>query len=192
MSQTSTAGGRLSPDDRYELAQRAQDQQRLNYPKHLIGVGSILVFASVVTLAIAWQSRASAIKSNELQAYKLAAIEQLITEIQTLEAVQANSQSQDQGQPISDILSKFKRFGTQSKLVHDVGLPINPGKQRQGNVTLMTYPYNLRDPSLERLLNWVRTSIDQIPGLGVSSIDLKPGKQEWTMSVTLSRYQRNE
>lgn len=192
MSQSNTPDGRLSPDDRYELAQRAQDQQRLNYPKHLIGVGSILVFASIVILAIAWQSRAAAIENNELQAYELVAIQQLITDIQTLEAAQANNANADQGQPITDILSKFKRFGTQAKLEHDVGLPKNPGKQPQGNVSLMTYPYDLRDPSLERLLNWVRISIDQIPGLGVSSIDLRPGKKEWTMTVILSRYERNQ
>ncbi len=192
MSQLNTPQGKLSPDDRYELAARAQNQQRLNYPKHLIGLGLLLVVISLVVLVISWQVRSAAQEANTRVAYELTQIEQLITDIQTLEASQATSQDRDRGQPIPDMLSKFKRYGIQAKLENDIGLPKNPKSRPEGNARLMSYPYTLRDPSLEHLLDWVRISIDQTPGLGVTSMEIKPAKQDWTMTITLSRYERNE
>lgn len=192
MSQLNTPQGKLSPDDRYELAARAQNQQRLNYPKHLIGLGLLLVVISLVVLVISWQVRSTAQEANTRVAYELTQIEQLITDIQTLEASQATSQDRDRGQPIPDMLSKFKRYGIQAKLENDIGLPKNPKSRPEGNARLMSYPYTLRDPSLEHLLDWVRISIDQTPGLGVTSMEIKPAKQDWTMTITLSRYERNE
>lgn len=192
MSQLNTPQGKLSPDDRYELAARAQNQQRLNYPKHLIGLGLLLVVISLVVLVISWRVRSAAQEANTRVAYELTQIERLITDIQTLEATQATSQDRDRGQPIPDMLSKFKRYGIQAKLENDIGLPKNPKSRPEGNARLMSYPYTLRDPSLERLLDWVRISIDQTPGLGVTSMEIKPAKQDWTMTITLSRYERNE
>ncbi|PCI08244.1 hypothetical protein COB72_08690 [bacterium] len=192
MSQLNTPQGKLSPDDRYELAARAQNQQRLNYPKHLIGLGLLLVVVSLVVLVISWQVRSAAQEANTRVAYELTQIEQLITDIQTLEATQATSQDRDRGQPIPDMLSKFKRYGIQAKLENDIGLPKNPKSRPEGNARLMSYPYTLRDPSLEHLLDWVRISIDQTPGLGVTSMEIKPAKQDWTMTITLSRYERNQ
>lgn len=192
MSQLNTPQGRLSADDRYELAARAQNQQRLNYPKHLIGLGLLLVVISLVVLVISWQVRSAAQEANTRVAYELTQIEQLITDIQTLEATQATSQDRHRGQPIPDMLSKFKRYGIQAKLENDIGLPKNPKSRPEGNARLMSYPYTLRDPSLEHLLDWVRISIDQTPGLGVTSMEIKPAKQDWTMTITLSRYERNE
>jgi len=192
MSQLNTPQGRLSPDDRYELAARAQNQQRLNYPKHLIAIGIIVMFASVIILAIAWQTRAKAQSTYSKQSYKLINIESLIGQITALEITQANSQSRDEGQPIPDMLSKLKRYATQAKLENELGLPRNPKSRPEGNARLMTYPYTLRDPSLEHLLNWIKISTDQIPGLAVTDLTIKPANQDWTMTVTLSRYERNE
>ena len=184
--------GRMNADDRYELAALAQNQQRLNYPKHIIMLGLLLVFVSIVTLAIAWQMRSGAQDKYAKRTYELTQIEQLVNQIATLQESQANSSGQDRFQPIPDILSKFKRFGEQANLEHDIGLPKNPKVRPEGNAKLMTYPYNLRDSSLEHMLNWIKISTEQIPGLSVTDLEIKPAKQDWTIRVTLSRYERKE
>jgi len=188
----SFAGGRLSADDRYELASRAQNQQRLNYPKHLIVLGVLLVIISIIILVVAWQARAGAQTSNTRRAYQLTQIEALIANIQTLEQSQTTETSQDQFQPIPDILSKFKQYARQAKLSTELGLPNQPKSRMMGNARLMTYPYAIRDPSLEHLLDWVKISTSQIPGLEVTDMMVKPGKQDWLLTITLSRYERTQ
>jgi len=185
-------GGRLSADDRYELASRAQNQQRLNYPKHLIFVGVLLVVVSIIVLVLAWQSRAGAQTSNTRRAYELTQIEALIANIQTLEQSQSTETSQDQFQPIPDILSKFKQYARQAKLSTELGLPNQPKSRLMGNARLMTYPYAIRDPSLEHLLDFVKITTSQIPGLEVTDMMIKPGKQDWLLTITLSRYERTQ
>ena len=182
----------MSSDDRYELASIAQNQHRLNNPKHLLGMGIFVVILSVIFLAIAWQSRSSATKALANDTRTLENIRELIADITSLEESQANSSGQDQFKSIPDILSQFKRFGVQAKLEHDIGLPKDPKSRPEGNAKLMTYPYTLRDESLEHLLDWIRISTEQIPGLEVTDLTIKPARNDWTMTVTLSRYERIE
>jgi len=184
--------GRLSADDRYELAAKAQHQQRLNYPTHLIALGLILVFASIVILAIAWQVRSSAHKAHLKVASKLVQIEQLVAEIQAIERAQTNDSTLDEHAPIPDMLSKFKRYASQAKLKNELGIPIKPTSRREGNARKMTYPYTVMDPSLEHLLDWVKISLDQTPGLEVTDLEIKPTKLNWTLKVTFTRYERIE
>ena len=188
----SLLGGRLSPDDRYELASRAQSQQRLNYPKHLIVLGAFLVIISLVVLFVAWRSLSAAQKTHERKAYQLTQIQEIIGNINTLEQSQANNTGLDQFQPINDILSKFKQYARQAKLSKELGLPKQPKSRNMGNAKLLTYPYAVRDPSLEHLLNWVKISTNQIPGLEVTDMTIKPGKQDWLLTITFSRYERVE
>lgn len=192
MSHLSTSNTRLSADDRYELATQAQNQQRLNYPQHLIVLGLLLVFVSIVVLAIAWQIRSKAQESNFKHANGLVQIDDLINQIRALEEERLNNPQQDIYKPIPDMRSRLSRFASQAKLENELGLPKNSTSRPEGDARRMTFPYTVRDPSLEHLLDWIKISTQQIPGLQVTDLTIKPANQDWTMSVTLSRYERIE
>lgn len=192
MSTLDSSRPRLSSDDRYELASRAQNQLRLNYPRHLIVLGLIAVVIAAIVLAAAWQTRSSAQADNQRSARALVTIEGLIAEIRTIRSAQADRSQEDLFQPLPEILSRLQSYGTQAGLENDVGLPRNPNSRPVGNATLRTYPYTIRDGSLESLLNWLRISQREIPGLEIRELTIQPGGQLWTMSVVLSRYERNQ
>ncbi len=199
MSPTGTLNqqSRLSDDDRYELASIAQNQQRLNYPQHLILIGIVLVVVSIVALIAGWQSRSGAQKQNIKQANDLVAIENTISQIIALQQAQENDPGQDLLQPIPDMFSRLERYATQAKLESKLVLPKGNSNQTRsrpiaGNATQKIYPYTIKDPSLEHLLDWIEISTGQIPGLEVRDIEIQPAKNDWTMKVTLSRYERNE
>ncbi len=192
MNPLDTPHNRLSADDRYELAIKAQNQQRLNYPTHLIALGLILVFTSIVILAIAWQIRAGAHKAYFKATNELTEINRLVTEIKSLELAQTRNDTRDEHAPIPDMLSKFKRYASQAKLKNELGIPKNPTSKPEGNARKMTYPYTVMDPSLEHLLNWVKIATEQTPGLEVTDLEIKPTKLNWTMRVTFTRYERIE
>ncbi len=198
MSSTGTLNqqNRLSDDDRYELASIAQNQQRLNYPQHLILIGIMLVVVSIVALVVGWQSRSGAQKNNIKQANDLVAIESTISQIIALEQAQESNPDQDLLQPIPDMFSRLERYATQAQLESKLVLPKGNSQSRSrpiaGNATQKIYPYTIKDPSLEHLLDWIEISTSQIPGLEVRDIEIEPAKNDWTMKVTLSRYERNE
>jgi len=190
MSHETTPSGRMSPDDRFELAARAQSQQRLNDPKHLIVLGALFLLVSIVVLVVAWRVRSSAERTNNRRGNELAQIQSLTAEIDTLRAAQASDPDQDRFEPINDLLSRLQRFASQSKLEHELGIPKQQSRP-EGNTRLRTYQYTLRDPSLAHELDWITLSTQQIPGLNVTDLTIKPAKQDWTITVTLSRYERN-
>jgi hypothetical protein len=190
MSTLDTANARLSADDRYELATRAQNQHRLNSPRHLIMLGLLLLVIALVVLGVAWQTQSAAIDKNERAARDLVKIENLITEIRALELAQADSTLEMNFEPLPDILSTLESIARRAQLESELGLPRNAGSRPEGNAILKTYPYTISDPSLEHLLDWVKISEQEIPGLQVRELSIQPRNQLWTLSVVLARYER--
>jgi hypothetical protein len=190
VSTLDAGNARLTPDDRFELASRAQNQQRLNAPKHLIVLGVILLVVSLIALGVAWQTRSSAMQKNEREARNLVKIEGLIGEIGTLRAARENNPNDDILEPLPDILSTFQNLASRAGL-QQVGLPRNQGSRPEGDAILKTYPYtNINDDSLENLLEWVRLAEQEIPGMQVRELTLQPRPQSWSMSVVFARYER--
>lgn len=190
MSTLDAGGTRLSADDRYELATRAQSQQRLNSPKHLIVLAMMLLFVSLIVLVVAWRSQSSAMEENQITAQNLARIESLISEINTLRASQNSSTDVDIFQPMPDILSRLQNLAQRAELKNDLGLPRNPATRPVDNAIYKTYPYTVRDPKLENVLNWIKLTQEEIPGLQVNDLSIQPGTQFWTTEVLLVRYER--
>ena len=54
MSTLNAENARLTQDDRYELATRAQNQQRLNSPRHFIMLGLLLLVIMLIVLGVTW------------------------------------------------------------------------------------------------------------------------------------------
>ena len=85
----------------------------------------------------------------------------------------------------SDVLAVDARpsrlfFGTTHRFDEQLGRPRSIGRRKSG------------DESLEHILAWVQASTEQIPGLRVSSIDIKPTNTTWTVQVVMYRYERFE
>jgi heme/copper-type cytochrome/quinol oxidase subunit 2 len=190
MSRLNTIG-KLTQDDRYELAAKAQNQQRLNYPSHLIALGIVLVFIACAVLIISWRVRSSAEEQNAKNARELVQIEQYIGDIQAIEIARATNPEIDVFQPLPEILSTLGRYAVEAKL-GDPGLPIRPQSRPEGDAIKKTYPYRVNNESLEYLLDWPRISTEKIPGLQISELIIKPTNQNWTMNVTFTRYERVE
>lgn len=182
---------RLSADDRYELASRAQNQQRLNAPKHLIVLGGLLLVIALIAAGVAWQTQSAAIDKNRKAARDMVRIETLIMEITRVQATQTANPDSDITKPLPDILSTLDNLGKRAGLESGIGLPRNQNTRPEGDLILRTYPYNtVRDDSLEDLINWVRLCEQEIPGMHVREISIEPRSTAWSMDVVLARYER--
>lgn len=181
---------RLSDDDRYELASRAVMHERKSRPVHLVVFGIIVFVVSTIFLAYNWQYNRDA--ERKLNSNKVAAIniDRMISQIATLELAQEQTPEDDMFQPIPDILTRLARIGEGLGLT--INLPRNTQPNLRDGARVLSYPYTLRDPSLEKILDWIQRSQDQIPGLQVREITINLNAQSWLVKVTLTRYERVE
>ena len=183
---------RLNPDDRYDLASRAMMNERRSKPAHLVAFGMIVFFISIMLLLFAWQHNNRA--NDRLVNNKIASMntQRLITQIGELEAAQSESSVDDEYRPIPDILTRLTRISEQVGLENDLGLPRNTAPRTEGATRVLTYEYSVRDSSLERILQWIQRSQDQIPGLKVREMSINLNAKSWLVKVTYRRYERIE
>jgi len=183
---------KLGPDDRYELAARAVMHERQSRPAHLVVFGTLIFVIALVFLAIAWKHDSSANKKFVNNQIAAMSVDRMISQIQELETAQSQTTGDDLFAPIPDILTRITRVGKQVGLENDLNLPKNTSPRVEGATRVLTYPYTVRDPSLEKILNWIQRSQDQIPGLQVREITINLSAKSWLVKVTLTRYERIE
>jgi hypothetical protein len=187
---TLSGESRLSADDRFELASRAAMHERQTRPAHYVVFGILIFVATLIFLAVAWNHNTSAnkrLRNNQIAAIN---VERMIAQIDELELAQSESPIDDRFAPIPDILTRFSRIGQQMGLTID--LPRTTPPRTEGGARLHSYQYSVRDPSLEKILQWIQRSQDQIPGLRVREMTINLNAKAWLVKVTLNRYERIE
>lgn len=184
--------GRLSADDRYELASRASAHERRARPAHLVAMGAIALMISLLVLGLAWRSEKAAARALTRAGSTAAEVERLIAQIETLQQAESAPKGDDPFVAIPDLLSRLTQMGVEAGLQNEVPLPRSTTPRTEGSARLLTYPYTVRDVSLERVLAWIDMATARIPGLSVREITLNPAPTSWVVKVTFSRYERIE
>lgn len=184
---------RLSDDERYEQALAAAASERRNRPRHLLVVPLLLFMIAGLVLAFAIYSRESSRIRLEQQQQRLDRLVSGIVELRELRAAGQNSGPVGQLEPIENLLSQMEGFATQAGLAEKPKLPQSRRDRTLGTgVVRQRYVYSgVTDPSLEALLKWLRISIDNVPGLSVYQLSLRPlPGRGWSMDVTFARWER--
>lgn len=181
---------KLSADDRYELASRAMMHERKSRPVHLVAFGVLFFVAALLFLALAWKHNSGA--ENKLISNRVASmnVEQMMDQIMQLEIAQIETPGNSEFDPIPDILTRITRIGEQVGLQNPISLPRNTPPRNEGSARLMSYPYTVRDQSLELILEWIQQTQEQIPGLQARELTINLNAQSWVVKVTLTRYER--
>lgn len=183
---------RLSADDRYELASRATLHARKSRPVHLVLFGVAVLVAAAISFMYSWRYNNAAERTLVNSSVSAISVERMIAQIHELETAQSQSPVNDKFIPIPDILTRITRVGEQVGLENDLNLPRNTQPRTEGAARLLSYPYTVRDSSLERILQWIQRSQEQIPGLQVREITISLNAKSWLVKVTLTRYERIE
>ncbi len=182
---------RYSADDRYELASRAQSQQRRNHPTHLVVLGALVLVISLIVLVVAWQKDRTAHTSLLNKSAMLDTIKGEIATLDALERVAESSPRRAEFDKITDMISRQDAIAASVGLGDALGLP-KTNSQKKGDATLNEYTYSVQDVSLEKMLAWVQAAVRQIPGLKISMIDVRPVNSSWSIKVTMYRFERIE
>ena len=188
---------RLSDDDRYEIAARADAGERSNRPTHLVFFGGLVLGVALLAAAIAWRADGAAANDLRRKSNELATIKERSQTLADLVQRQVEAPTNDEYAPIPDMLSRLQNAAREAGLETLPEVPRTENESFQ-NARRVNYRYSsrdrsqVRDPSLEKMLSWVSIATERIPGLYVRQISLKPQANSWLMEVTFSRYERIE
>lgn len=181
---------RLSEDARFELAMNAAGHARRNRPTGLIlGAGAAFV-VSLVAAAWGLSSRLSAREAFRRQQANRETVDQLSGEWAKLDEAGKQGTSAESMRPFPNLVS------TVETCARNAGLKTTPQPPHLTTTQLVgatdnKYTYNdVRDPSLPGLLEWIRQSASQVPGMEVYDLTLKPGATDWSINVTFRRVER--
>lgn len=181
---------RASLDERFAIASVAAASERENRPRHLVLGAIVLLVASLIYLSVEAGERGTARRQLKGRMTEAEGIEAMAAELVRLDQqVSENSSGGGLGTPMPDVLSRLEGFATEAGLRDQLSHRRGPGRS-EGGATLYTYPYEVRDPSLENVMTWLQKSVEGIPGLEVQSVRIRPEETLWSVQVTLSRWER--
>lgn len=180
---------RMTEDDRYQLASRAEAVARANRPTHLVFFAALVLGVALVVAILAWRADAGAGRSLRNRVAELTQIRDRADRLATLRAQLAGSPAEDRNRPIPDLLSTMGALAREAGLSDPPAVPSTDNDPFEG-ARRVSYTYTVRDESVENLVGWVELATERIPGMHTRRITLKPQANAWTMDVTFARFER--
>lgn len=189
-TQSGSAEGLTAEDRVAYAAARAAGNERANRPVWAIACAGVVLAGALIALVVSLNARSSAnttLANERARAAKfveLAAAYRRLSESADSSGVKAN-------EPI--VPSVLQNPATRAGMVNAASLiPRTDSESRPATGLIrkrLTFE-NVRDPSLEALLNWVRFATEDVPGLEVYSVTIKPEANVWHMKVVFTRWER--
>lgn len=182
---------KLGEDAKFELSLAATARERRNRPMVLVFGAAALLIVSGLLAIYGVATRASARSELRIRQEDQSRAEALVGEWKRL--VQAETAS-----PVASGIQKPFKISSMEDLAVRARMKNKPtppstreDKSRPGLIiTRYTYP-DVRDPNLDALVEWVRIATEEMQGLDVESITLKPEPAAgWKMDVTFRRWER--
>lgn len=180
----------LSDDARLELAMQASARERASRPARWLVLAGLVLAVSLLVCGMALWSRSKAMSDARRQIGMKSGVESMLVEYERL-AAKGDSGEAAQWRRIADILSRMENLGTRAGLKQKPPPPQESPAVTRDGITTRTYRYGpIADPSLKALLEWLSLLESEIPGMRVYDVQLRPDPSNWTMSVTLRRWEK--
>lgn len=190
MSRMEGAKG-LSDDARFELAMNAAGHARRNRPTALVAASGAVFAASLIAALWGFSARVAAREAYRHEQADLAQVEVLKTEWTRLDESAKQAGSADATKPFPYLQSTIESCARNAGL-KNVPQPPHLTANPRGPMTSNEYLYqDVKDPSLPALLEWIRQSMQQVPGLEVYQLVLRPQATDWSVNVTFRRLEKS-
>jgi len=180
-----------SEEARTSLLAAAAGSERRNRPVYLVAIASLLLLACAISLGWSLWVLGAASREFGRERGAATALAQSVGRLKELEAAQGGG---EKGPPANDrILTMLQAAAEKAGIANSKGLIPRQGapETRAGGVQRVKFDYDaVRDPSLEPLLLWLKHAGEDVPGIEVYSVNLRPEANGWLMKVVFQRWQR--
>lgn len=172
---------------------QASTNERRNRPLSLVWLGGVLLVASLLTLLAGLWSKRSAEGHYFSRADDRFRVQRMVQEWNELEQKQSTGDQAAAHEPNQRIRTILEELATSAGIKKPPPAPTGNPRNIPGGKE-MTYVYNdVRDESLQALIDWVRLATEQIPGLELYEVpELKSDGAGWRMRVIFKRWERAE
>ncbi|MEK6701460.1 MAG: hypothetical protein AABZ53_04295 [Planctomycetota bacterium] len=180
---------------RQERASLAASAARSNLPSSVfvLALGLFVVaFVALVWCMFARQNAASLLEARVAQAE---AIFRSVDEIKSMRAQIARAKDTRSNEPIYDVPLRLQNAAPNQRLL--AALQSTPARESplskdQGVAQKKFTITGIQHESIDDLMAWIDKSLADIKGLEVESIDLTPSANNWSLTITFSRWEKKE
>ena len=180
---------RLDADGRAALAASAARRERENRPAFLIVLTTVAFVAALLYLVVSIYDLRAAQKQLDTRRSVATQTVELAGQIVQLRA-KASTQGEGGSQPITQIRSRIQAIATESGVTGRVPVPSDRFDRVGGSIRRRFEFTGVTDESLPSLIQWLDRAVEEIPGLEVYSVSVKPGPTVWQMNVSFSRWEK--
>lgn len=181
---------------RAERAALAASAARRNMPSSLLMLALLLLVIALVALAWAWSDRSKAVATLDARIQQASMIKDRAARIASIRQAQKlvtdtrlNTPLANQGPLRLQQAATSDAFKTvlASQPAKDSVSTVEPG------LALRRLQYNnVQHASIADVMAWIEKARQDIPGLEIERLNLRPGPSFWTFSITFMRYEKKE
>jgi hypothetical protein len=182
-----------TPEERRaELAALAARTRRANEPRSLVVLAGVGVLVSAVVLGLSVLSYVGAALEARAERERAGAIATRVAHLRAL-GERASTDAADAGES-TRFRSRIDRAGVEAGLRDPLRVPAEaiPDIDRTKGTRQVQLTFDIRDPSMEALVQFMQRAVAEVPGLEVQSIQIKPEAQVWYLQVKFARWERLE
>lgn len=195
MTRAPAAPSVRADERRQDLAALSMRAQRANTPTHFVLVGLLAVAAALLYVVVAWRAYAAEAGQRDLQRTTAANVAATAGRLKALIAAESdNGQGPGLAEGGQRIYGRIEQAGVEAGLKDRVPVPVATRSDRvQGtDINRVVRDYDIRDPNLGAIVDWIVRAGQAVPGLEVYSITVKPEAQAWYVRVRFTRHERAE
>ncbi len=180
---------RAAAELRQDLAVHAARTRRDNTPIHLVWIAGLLFTGALLFLIWGVVSRLRAdaeVKKQEAAAMELV---NLAGELRSLDEASAKA-GRSPLEPIANIQSRIANLATSAGMRSIPSTPTKRTETPSKGIARTTYEFDTKDESLEAILKWAQRACEDVPGLEVYSVTVKPEATNWSVKIKFSRWEK--
>lgn len=172
-----------------ELSRLAARQEQRNRPRVLVTLGVLAVLCGLVYAWMGWRARTDAFDLAQRAQERDERLRERLAQLASLRAEEAaRGGSEDAG---VFLRSTVERVGREKDLFR-LDPPSSPSVTRADTRRREVYTYSVEDESLAAILAFARRAEQEVPGLRVTRVVVRPGAERWNVVLDLARWTRNE
>lgn len=183
---------KLGDDARFDLSLGAAARERQNRPLGLVAMATAFVLVALVFAIYSVSARASSRRELVRALTDQSESDVMIARWAELAKLDAESPRGGVGQPGEFKISKMEDIATRAGMNKPNTPRTTDDKSHTGIVVSRYFYTEVRNPTLQPLLEWARLACIEIGGLEVEFIKLtpEPAVTGWRMDVTFRRWER--
>ncbi|MDX2130861.1 MAG: hypothetical protein SFY69_02265 [Planctomycetota bacterium] len=190
---TQLPDGGAAEERRLLLASVAARAERSNQPRHVVLLAGLVLAGAVLALVLGWSSFAAARSKLRTQQDTAGRVVETAARLQALRSAGPDTSSPRASDAGQQVLGLIERAGREAGLRDRVVAPRTRESSSPGSSAVRyEWTYDVRDPSLDAILNWIARVREQAPSLEVFSFKVRPEQQVWFVTVRFTRWERAE